>query len=1481
MSLDMTYFEHNGNHYVIWADIIGQSALYMQQIDPAQPWAGTGNVIQLTTPEFGWERDTERVNEGPTILKHDGKIFCAFSASGTGPEYCIGMLYADENANLMDKNSWTKMNYPLLTSSDVPGEYGPGHNSFTVDAGGNPIFVYHARSEECYNNQCQWASASSLYDPCRHARVKNVHWTEDGFPILKMSAEEECPTSMRNVSVQVTVEKDTGKKLSEVTVSEIEEMEATKEQLRPTITVTYKGTVLTESRDYVLEYGENKLAGKGTVTIKPAVDSDYIGSKTVEFDIVNPAVEVVHYDMSRDGEKIKDVSNNSHIAAVTDLKDTNFNGYKGVNTLTLNKDGYISLPKGIVTDNTLTINVTAATTQSNNQWLWAIGKDSWNYAFLTPSNNASKTKFAVAQHERYDTSGAWASEKSILTDAKALDGKYQTYTLTIDDKKTVMYVNGEKVGEGENPYDITSFIDGLDVSGYIGKSLYSGDPLFVGQVADFTIYDDALTAKQVQKIADAVDYKGYITADIYGKMLKNNTSADDVKTDLSFPAKVDGIEVTWNIPADQTVISDSGKVVRPTDGKDAKAAVTASYEWNGEQISETFDLTVASQNLNELADKLSLPYSTESGKEVYGNITLPKSIENVDITWETDHPEIVDLKEYVNTGVYADDPTPAGQVTRPAKDTVVTMTATLKSGNQEATKELTFMVKAAPEEIKESDYTDYFFAYFVGQNAADQEQIYFSASQDGLNWKDLNNNRPYLTSILGERGVRDPFILRSHEGDKFYLIATDLSIYYNGDWGRAQNAGSNSLMVWESTDLVHWSDQRMIEVSSAIGAGCTWAPEATYDEETGEYVVYWASKTPDDNYSKQRIWCAKTRDFYSFTEPKVMIDNPDTTIDTTILKENGWYYRYSKNEKAKNIIAEKTQTLLHSNAISISTPVLGSQGGVEGPSIFKFNEDDIEANGAKYCLLLDNYGGGGYYPMLSSNLEGDFTRLTSGYKLPGSGKTPRHGTPMRITAAEYQRVMAAMAGTATPTPTVPDTTPTPSVPDTTPTPSVPDVTPTPSVGGDVTLTPEAESKDDSLTINVPEVSPGTKDDPTNVTVYVGKDKLSDQIKDSADKDITVNVKVPASVTGTENVNLESLILPKEVLKAVKNNGKNLSVKVDSINGQSYEVAVDSADISTAKLANVNFLLLIDNAKKDNETKDKLYVDESGMTVDFAHRTDLPGTFSIKVDGKKMGFKEGEEVRVRYFTADNRMADDTQTCVVDADGKITFKTAEGRKYILTKTTPIAVGDVKETKEKSTATKVILTWKKVEGADGYRVYRYNSKTKKYERLAQVKTNSYVDTKRATATAQIYKIRAVVRGSKYYYGAYTSKIKVLTRPTKLKIEGKRTSPANKSTTATISFRKVPRATAYRIYKYSKKEQKYLAAYQIKKGYLYKYNSKTLKFDKKNKVKVQNGKVTCTLTGLNLKKEKAQKFTARSITTKRGYKTQFSYTSNEITIK
>ena len=122
----------------------------------------------LTEPEYDWEKIRYCVNEGPAVLKHDDKLYVCFSASGTGPEYCIGVLEAKEDADLLDSNSWFKHSEPLLTSDDLIDEYGPGHNSFTVDECGNDIFVYHARSKECYEGMCGYSMNDQLFDPCRH-----------------------------------------------------------------------------------------------------------------------------------------------------------------------------------------------------------------------------------------------------------------------------------------------------------------------------------------------------------------------------------------------------------------------------------------------------------------------------------------------------------------------------------------------------------------------------------------------------------------------------------------------------------------------------------------------------------------------------------------------------------------------------------------------------------------------------------------------------------------------------------------------------------------------------------------------------------------------------------------------------------------------------------------------------------------------------------------------------------------------------------------------------------------------------------------------------------------------------------------------------------------------------------------------------------------------------------------------------------------
>jgi hypothetical protein len=383
--------------------------------------------------------------------------------------------------------------------------------------------------------------------------------------------------------------------------------------------------------------------------------------------------------------------------------------------------------------------------------------------------------------------------------------------------------------------------------------------------------------------------------------------------------------------------------------------------------------------------------------DIRGNLTLPTSSDKgASITWETDRLDVVSVNKEENENY---DDIPAGVVTRQDSDTQVKLTATIHSGQVSDTKQILLTVKAKTEK---KNFANYLMTHFTGEHDIG-EQIYFASSTDGLNWKDLNESNPVLTSDIGEKGVRDPYILRSQEGDKFYLIATDLRIANGKGWGAAQTAGSKSLIIWESTDLVNWSEPRMVEVAPP-NAGDAWAPEAFYDEKTGEYVVFWASTTSNEQgvFAPHNIYYAKTRDFYTFTEPKVFIDRPGDThiIDTTIIKENDMYYRYSGDGQ---ITIEKSDQILGTwsklGTIEASTGLTGHD--VEGPLIFKFNDRE------EWNLMVDQYATGkGYLPLLTNDLSnGQFTKLTTSDYSLGSNKK-RHGSVLPITQEEYDAVMA-------------------------------------------------------------------------------------------------------------------------------------------------------------------------------------------------------------------------------------------------------------------------------------------------------------------------------------------------------------------------------------------------------------------------------------------------------------------------------------------
>ena len=201
----MTYFEHNGRSYVIWAEIKGDSSLFMAEIDPREPWKLISKPILLTKPEYNWEKVNNRVNEGAAVLKTDKKIYVFFSASGTGSEYCVGRLEADINADLMNEKSWKKLDHPVLSTSDLDGPTGPGHNSFVTDEYGDILLVYHARPASHDSQACGTYNKDPLYDPCRHTRIKKVVFDGNGDPVINLRPDEVLSPANREITATIIV----------------------------------------------------------------------------------------------------------------------------------------------------------------------------------------------------------------------------------------------------------------------------------------------------------------------------------------------------------------------------------------------------------------------------------------------------------------------------------------------------------------------------------------------------------------------------------------------------------------------------------------------------------------------------------------------------------------------------------------------------------------------------------------------------------------------------------------------------------------------------------------------------------------------------------------------------------------------------------------------------------------------------------------------------------------------------------------------------------------------------------------------------------------------------------------------------------------------------------------------------------------------------------------------------------------------------
>lgn len=416
-----------------------------------------------------------------------------------------------------------------------------------------------------------------------------------------------------------------------------------------------------------------------------------------------------------------------------------------------------------------------------------------------------------------------------------------------------------------------------------------------------------------------------------------------------------------------------------------------------------------------------------------GQNTLPDY--NGTVTWTASDLSAISIAE---DGLTAEVQAPAvGEA-----DLTGTLTGVITLGTlaREITVPVTVKAQVGPD-----DPYGYLMVHFVEDSAGYAEKIYLDISRgdNPEQWDPLNGRNPILASNLGTTGTRDPFITYNPETETYYIIATDLRVFNandpswnNGNWGAWASQGSTMMNVWESKDLITWSNVRQIDVSldtndnTAAYLGMMWAPEATwvddyYGEGQGAFVVYWSSNVYSDAAHTQSdggsdiMWGATTdftQDTWEFGG--VMLDGGQAgCIDTNILQDGGRTYHITKSQASgEEIIMEYTDEpqwwLVGSDRESnykwtrVQAAIGVSRfGAVEGPASFK---DHSQPN--RWYLFVDDLPTPGYQPMVSTDLDAGWDYLdASDYFLTSYTK---HGGVISLTKAQYDAIRNADATSA-------------------------------------------------------------------------------------------------------------------------------------------------------------------------------------------------------------------------------------------------------------------------------------------------------------------------------------------------------------------------------------------------------------------------------------------------------------------------------------
>ncbi|KXI27567.1 glycoside hydrolase family 43 protein [Paraglaciecola hydrolytica] len=289
----------------------------------------------------------------------------------------------------------------------------------------------------------------------------------------------------------------------------------------------------------------------------------------------------------------------------------------------------------------------------------------------------------------------------------------------------------------------------------------------------------------------------------------------------------------------------------------------------------------------------------------------------------------------------------------------------------------------------------YLFSSF---RANGQDGLHLAASQDGLSWLPLNQDKSVLTPEIGGKLMRDPCIILGPD-NVFHMVWTT-------GW---QDKG---IGIAHSKDLINWSEQEYLEVMAPFAeARNAWAPEITWDADKQQYLIYWAStlagkypeteKTADKGWD-HRIYATTTQDFSNYSDTFLYYQPDFNVIDATIAIRANGYVMIVKDETryppAKNLKVAFSQSMAGPWQVA-EQPFSPQDLWVEGPTILQI--------GQWYYVYFDAYTEHHYGVMRTQDFS-NWQDVSAQLQMPQGS---RHGSILRVTSSRVQSLMQLSTAT--------------------------------------------------------------------------------------------------------------------------------------------------------------------------------------------------------------------------------------------------------------------------------------------------------------------------------------------------------------------------------------------------------------------------------------------------------------------------------------